>query len=340
MEFLAVGSLGTCHRPMSDGRRGHAMMKYDQLGFPIPTEFGLPTDDGNDQGPGRPGGRRRTAGPGKRLFLLAVFLTLLVPAVIVPVMMPAIREAVVQWSLERAIMREGRGSLDAAIGDLSRAIRWAGGNDAAPPALSRLLCWRAMLRIENRDAGGGLADADQAASVAPTIVQPHRIRALAHVVLGDADSALTAAQAAVDIAGQNDPETLNHRAYIRALVGRDLEAALEDIDQALADNGAPSPELLDTRGYVLHLLGRQQEAVDDLNIAIDSAQNERRRLLLLAGHVDPGELAYRLRSANHGLAVMHHHRGLACRALGLVGQAEQDLAVAEKKGFDPTRGIF
>ena len=108
----------------------------------------------------------------------------------------------------------------------------------------------------------------------------------------------------------------------------------------VADNGAPSPELLDTRGYVLHLLGRQQEAVDDLNIAIDSAQNERRRLLLLAGHVDPGELAYRLRSANHGLAVMHHHRGLACRALGLVGQAEQDLAVAEKKGFDPTRGIF
>ena len=162
------------------------MMKYDQLGFPIPTDFGPLTDDGNDQGPGRPGGRRRTAGPGKRLFLLAVFLTLLVPAVIVPVMMPAIREAVVQWSLERAIMREGRGSLDAAIGDLSRAIRWAGGNDAAPPALSRLLCWRAMLRIENRDAGGGLADADQAAAVAPTTVQPHRIRALAHVVLGDA----------------------------------------------------------------------------------------------------------------------------------------------------------
>jgi hypothetical protein len=37
---------------------------------------------------------------------------------------------------------------------------------------------------------------------------------------------------------------------------------------------------------------------------------------------------------------MLHHRGLACRALGLEGQAEQDLAAAEKKGFDPSRGIL
>ena len=52
------------------------------------------------------------------------------------------------------------------------------------------------------------------------------------------------------------------------------------------------------------------------------------------------EAAKGMADAQYNLAVMHHHRGLACRALGLVGQAEQDLAVAEKKGFDPTRGIF
>jgi tetratricopeptide (TPR) repeat protein len=159
-------------------------------------------------------------------------------------------------------------------------------------------------------------------------------------VLGQADAALAAAQEAVDLAGPDDPDALNHRAYFRALVGRDLDAALTDIDRALAGGGGPSPEFLDTRGFILHLLGRQQEAIDDLNVAIDSAQDERRRLLMLAGHVEPDELAYRLRSADHSLAVMHHHRGLACRALGLTGQAEQDFAIAEKKGFDPSRGIL
>jgi tetratricopeptide (TPR) repeat protein len=317
-------------------------MQYDSLGFPIPPEFDpLPDDhDGSGGLPRPPRGRRRSAGPGKRLFLAAVFLGMIGPAVIGPAMMPAIREAVVQWSLERAIAREGRGSLAAAIGDLSRAINWAGPPEAAALARSRLLCWRAMLRIENRDATGGLADAELAAAAAPTAVQPHRVRALALVVIGDAEAALTAAQAAVDLAGPDDPEALNHRAYIRALLGRDLEAALGDIQRALAEAGGESPEFLDTRGYILHLLGRQQEAIDDLNLAIDSAQNDRRRLLMLAGHVDPGELAYRVRSADHALAVMHHHRSLACRGLGLVGQAEQDLAVAERKGFDPSRGIF
>ena len=246
-----------------------------------------------------------------------------------------------QWSLERAIHREGRGAIGGAIADVSRAISWGGaGIDGDPERKSRLLCWRAMLEIENRDLDAAIADADLAASIAPTSVQPHRIRALAAVIRGDADAALAAAQLAVDLSGPSDPEALNHRAYIRALVNRDLGAALEDIEAALEGSGASSPEFLDTRGYILHLLGRQQEAIDDLNLAIDGAQGERRRLLLLSGHVDPGELAYRLRSADHGLAVMHHHRGLACQALGLRGQADQDFAVAANKGFDPTRGIF
>jgi tetratricopeptide (TPR) repeat protein len=197
-----------------------------------------------------------------------------------------------------------------------------------------------MLRIENRNASAGLEDATLAASIAPTAVQPQRVLALAHVIRGDADAALAAAETAVQLAGPDNPEARNHRAYIRALVGRDLEAALDDIEAALEGSGEGSPEFLDTRGFVLHLLGRQQEALADLNAAIDATQEQRRRLLMLSGHISDGELAYRLRTTDHGLAVMHHHRGLACHALGLRGQAEQDLEVAKKKGFDPARGIF
>jgi tetratricopeptide (TPR) repeat protein len=315
-------------------------MRYDSLGFPIPTEFDR-IDDGRDAPtlPTRDRGRRPTAGPLKRLFVGLALLGVVGTAVVGPAVLPTVREVVVRWSLERAIASEGQGDYGAAVADLSRAIDWAGSVDDVPLAKSRLLCWRAMLRIKNRDASGGLDDASMAVSYEPTGMQPWQVRALALFVLGNTDGSLEAAQTAVDLVGDDDAEALNHRAYMRALAGRDLEAALDDIERALATSG-PSPEFLDTRGYILHLLGRHHQAIDDLNVAIDTAQNDRRRLLTLAGHVDPQELAYRLLHADHSLAVMHHHRGLACRAAGLTGQADQDFAVAERKGFDPSRGIL
>lgn len=319
-------------------------MNYDRLGFPIPPEFDRPADEtAAGQGPAAASPRRGRgqAGPAKRIILVAVLLGLIIPALVAPAVMPAVRLGVMQWSLERAILREGRGALGAAIDDTSRAIAWGGPLlESDPSEKSRLLCWRAMLRIENRDPATALEDAMLAASIAPTAVQPQRVMALTHVIRGEADAALAAAEMAVELAGPGNPEALNHRAYIRALVGRELEEALADIEAALEGSGESSPEFLDTRGFVFHLLGRQQEALADLNAAIDATQEQRRRLLLLSGHVSDGDLAYRLRTADHALAVMHHHRGLACQALGLQRQAEQDLEIAAKKGFDPARGIF
>jgi len=315
-------------------------MRYDSLGFPIPTEFDRIDDDrGTPALPKRIRDGRSTAGPLKRLFVGLVLLGVVGSAIVGPAVIPTIREVVVRWSLERAIASEGQGAYGAAVADLDRAIDWAGATGDIPLAKSRLLCWRAMLRIKNRDAAGALEDATLAASFEPNGMEPWQVRALALFVLGNKDGSLNAAQTAVDLVGDDDPEALNHRAYMRALAGRDLEAALDDIERALAASG-PSPEFLDTRGYILHLLGRHHQAIDDLNGAIDTAEDDRRRLLTLAGHVDPAELAYRLLHADHSLAVMHHHRGLACRAAGLTGQADQDLAVAERKGFDPSRGIL
>lgn len=321
-------------------------MKYDRLGFPIPPEFTPPDERPASQMPLRrvtaggdaePAASRRTAGRGKRLFLLGLLAAVIVPGVLAPGVMPAIRDAVVQWSLEQAIAHEGRGELRSAVRDISRAIGWAG-NDTE--RRSRLLCWRAMLRIENRDPRGAAADADAAMAIAPTLTQPRRVSALAHVILNEPDAALADAQTAVELAGPGNPEALNHRAYIRALVGRDLDAALIDVDSALAEDDSGPAEFLDTKGFVLHLLGRHHEAVDLLNVAIDLAQKERRELVALTDHVDPDELAYRLRSLDHGLAVMLHHRGMACQAMGLAGQARQDFETAERKGYAPERGIF
>ncbi len=319
-----------------------AATQYDRLGFPIPAEFDpLPVEPTFNRAAASRGSRngQRPSSP-KRMLLAAVAGLVIAPLVLFPAVMPAVREAVVEWSLRRAIAHEGRGYLGWAVKDVSRAIDWIDPSDAGREQRSRLLCWRAMLQIEDHRARQGLSDADRAAGTAPTAVQPQRVRALALSVLGDFDGALEAAQMAVGLAGEGDPEALNHRAYMRALANRDLEAALDDINRALEGSGEGSPEFLDTRGYVLHLLGRQQEALDDLNIAVGAAQDDRRRLLLLAGHVDEDEFAYRLRATDHGLAVMLHHRGLACQALGLAAQAEQDFATAKNKGFDPSAGVW
>ena len=340
-------------------------MRYDRHGFPIPAEFEQPAaardavDFGrvDSRSAAQPrserfqddvGGRDATASAGrqrpgawKRWLLLAVILGGVVPAIVIPQALPIVREVVVQWSLERAAECEARSDIAGAVADVSRALRWLG-DDAD------LLCMRAMLRLEERDAAGCLEDAKRASAMAPTAVQPWRVRALVNVVLDDVDAALAAADMVVNLSSPGDPDALNHRAYIRGLVGRDLPAALADIDRALAgrEGGGrnatedASPEMLDTRGFLLHLLGRHREAVDQMNPAITAMQQNRRKLGLLAGRVDPVQLACRLRGLDHGMAVMLHHRALACRAVGLEEQAKQDFELAGRKGFDPTRGIF
>jgi tetratricopeptide (TPR) repeat protein len=321
-------------------------MRYDRDGFPIPPEFDLPAPDrwtgarsaATDQAAaGSPGPPRRAAGAGKRRLIVLVALAFVLPALLLPVALPVVREGVVQWSLERALDREARGNPRAAIADVGRAIRWADDDRLH----GRLLCWRAQLRIESGDARGAVADATRASKLAPTTALPYRVRALAHAVLQDPEAALVDAEAAVSVSNAADPEALNHRAYIRALVGRELPEALGDIEVAIGDAGAAaSPEFLDTRGFILHLLGRHAEAVDDLNRAIGQMQMRRRQATLATGQADPVELARELRSLDQALAVMHQHRGLACKSLGLVEQARQDLEIAERKGYDPTRGIF
>jgi tetratricopeptide (TPR) repeat protein len=177
-------------------------------------------------------------------------------------------------------------------------------------------------------------------ALAPTAVAAWRLRALVHVVLEDADAAVADAEMVAKLSSPGDPDALNHRAYIRAVLGRELSEALADIDRALEGDGSPPAEMLDTRGFILHLLGRHREAVDLLTEAITGMQQQRRKLGLLSGRADPDALACRLRAIEQGLAVMLHHRGQACRAIGLDEQAEQDFREAERKGFDPTRGIF
>jgi tetratricopeptide (TPR) repeat protein len=318
-------------------------MRYDRDGFPIPPTFDPPSTRGGAGRPdlepmagggvsGGPAGRRFRVW--KRLLVLGFALVVLVPGFLGPLLGPVIRDAVVGWSLDHAAACEARDDVTAAARAIGWALRWHGEHP-------ELLCMRAMMRLESRDPQGAVDDADRAIHLAPLAPQPLRVRSLARVVLGMPDLALADANAVVEQAGGGDATALNHRAYIRGLLGLELEAALADVESAIASQGGEaSPEVLDTRGFILHLLGRHPEAVDQMNEAIEKMEQQRRRLALLAGRVEEVELACRLRALDHAVAVMLHHRGSACRAMGLEQQAQQDLQTAERKGFDPTRGIF
>ncbi|MEI6240756.1 MAG: hypothetical protein WCR51_10225 [Planctomycetia bacterium] len=306
-------------------------MRYDRDGFPIPPDFERPHAS-TERDP--PASGRTVSWPGwKRLVLLGLVAGVLLPAIVLPEAAPFVRRLVVGWSLERAAACEARDDVRGAVAEVGRALRWHGVD-------AELLCLRATLRLEDRDAPGALDDAQAAAAAAPLSPQPLRVRALVHVVLGDADAALADAARVVSLAVPGDAEALNFRAYVRALVGREVPEALADIDAAIVAVGEAPPELLDTRGYVLFLAGRTQEAIDQLNLAIDGMQHQRRQLTLLAGRMDRDELARRVRTFDHGLAVMLHHRALACEKAGLAEQAKQDSELAKKKGFDPSRGIM
>lgn len=329
-------------------------MELDRDGFPIPPRFEPVPDDPDAFGPRSGRGVDRAAGDSfeslrsgtrplalprtgvgrvKRRVVLGALVALFVGAVAVPVLWPAVQEAVIDWSLAGVDDAQARGDAAAALGHADRALDW-GGED------HRLLCLRGQLRMENGDAEGARVDVDRACTLAPTAPQPLRLRALVNTILDRPDEALADAQAVVDLSTPGDPESLNLRAYTRALLRRELPEALADIEQALARGGEESPEHLDTRGFILHLLGRDAEAIDDLNRAIDGMQASRKRLESFRGRVDGKELDRRLRSVDQSLAVMYHHRGEACAAAGFARQAEQDLEIATRKGYDPARGIF
>lgn len=322
-------------------------MDYDRHGFPIPPTFEPPPHDAVDFGAAAPGRDRskgfsdrppaspvgRRAGRGKRIALVLLALGVLVPAVVVPVLLPAIREIAVEASVEEALRLDALGDVKGALVHLDRAVSFAVDDP-------RLFCLRGQVRLSDGDAPGAFADVDAAVRLSPTDPEPLRLRATVSTVLDRADEALADAEAVVDLVGPGNAEALNLRAYTRALVRRDLPEALVDIEQALSGAGVEMPEHLDTRGYILHLLGRHSEAIDDLNRAIDGMQELRRQMSLRVGRGDATVVSQRLRLVDQGLAVMHQHRAEACRAAGFAAQAEQDFEIARRKGYDPTKGVF
>jgi tetratricopeptide (TPR) repeat protein len=227
-------------------------------------------------------------------------------------------------------------------GDLEGTLRWV---DWAVPCLHdipEIYSERAELRLQAKDLAGSLADFNTYLERAPADVNGYIRRSVVHQRLNDHRAAIEDLNLAVRLAPKN-PQTLNARAYGRALAKVELHEALHDINEAMALIGKRrEPAYLDTRGYIRFLLDDYKPALEDLNEAIEVCAHERQKSLEQLDRHDVPEriMLSRAKHWDEYLSVMYHHRGQVHEKLGHAEEAAADLKHGDQLGYNPAEGVY
>lgn len=124
---------------------------------------------------------------------------------------------------------------------------------------------RSRLYIRTRDFPRALRDAESAIKLDAKDAVAHDLRALSLAEMGRTAESRADAAAAATLAGDN-PFTNNTRCWLRALLNRDLTAALAACDAAIAK--APNGARYDSRAFVHFRLGDMANAMADYNAAL------------------------------------------------------------------------
>jgi len=233
-----------------------------------------------------------------------------------------------------AVERLERDDRDGALEAINKALDWL-------PDSPQLLLQRADILTEQQKLQEALADVNRALEAAPQYSRALSQRATLYYRLDRHDEAIADLDRTVELWPEGEQTPLNLRAYLFALMNVRLEDALADIDRAIELARQPGAELLDTRGYLLLKLGRPNEALDDLNNAIDQAEQDvqSNRKSKQFKQLPEAVRKRRNRLYDEMLAVLYHHRGEAYEALEEPEKAESDLARADELGYDPSRGV-
>lgn len=200
-----------------------------------------------------------------------------------------------KYFIQRALARLRAGKTAPATADLDQALK------LEPNSLDALAL-RAELRLSQKDKVGAAADLDAIARLAPSHAD---IRLQIAQIYERADM-LDAALGQYDIWIQTHDEdgrmsiALNSRCWIKALQGRDLDAALGDCNRA-ARLSPKTANVLDSRGLVRLRRGEFEKAVSDYDAALAIRPN----------------IAWSL-----------YGRGLAKLGLGAKAEGEADIAAA------------
>lgn len=302
----------------------------DKHGFPIPRKLS------DDTPPKAPRARRPLPS-----WVRAVAGMLLVGGIAVLAALPAWRRGggagLTQLRLQQAHLKFENG-------DLPGALRLADKAHQASPDDPGVALFRGLFRMENGDLAGSLHDLNRAAQLAPRgwrlYPRIYSIRSRVYQRLGRHREAIADATENLALAAELDPEPYNERAYVRAVAGVELEAALDDVQRAIDLEFRPNAAYLDTRGYIYHRLGKQQEALVDLDQALTLAEAEGPWGLMPRGFRRADANDAELRRHEEQLSVLYHHRGLVHQALGHEELSQRDLERSKELGYDPDKGVF
>ena len=321
--------------------------RLDKHGFPIPPDF-------DAAGVDRPGGRAdgdrfgndRIGSDGEgsgssgrwllRLLKLGVFCAVLTAVWFQLELNVKFRNLAGRYYAQQAVERLRAKDLDGALHKADQALSWS-------PSSVPLLLLRAKLLHVKSDHVAALSDIERAVEIKPNDEEAQRIRSALLYRLHRHPEAAAAATEMLERRLGDVSESLNTRAYARALGGFELDEALTDIDRALAER-PDNASFLDTRAYVLFKLGRHQEALDDLEKAIALTEKERDAFERGAPPNLTDEAAEfraeRKTRYDENLAVMYFHRGEVQETLGNVAEAKKDRFIGLQHGYDPAAGVY
>lgn len=164
----------------------------------------------------------------------------------------------------RAANYRDRKEYDLALEHLDRA-------DKVQPGNWMVLYVRASVHLRRNETDLAAKDAASAGEAKPNDVYIQGLQVAIKALAGNTDDALSLADRIV--AQHPDSEAAyNERCYLRALLGRDLDKALDDCNMAMKLKPGTAA-LLDSRGFVYLKLGRYQESIADYSAAIRFADH-------------------------------------------------------------------
>lgn len=172
---------------------------------------------------------------------------------------PVLRRALAAY--QRGVAYAGRGDSVRAIADFDQAVR-------LQPGFAEAIERRAAAYAIRGDDARAIADYGEAIRLKPTLAGAYVGRAQAYFRVRDYDRAIQDATRALALK-PDDPAAYNDRCWIRAVSGRDLQAALSDCNEAVRLKPA-SAIALDSRGFVHLRLADYAAAIDDYDAALSA----------------------------------------------------------------------
>jgi len=281
--------------------------------------------------------------PARRRFGTGVAIAVCVLVALGPLVFLGLPPEIARWYVAAAMEHDLLDEPNAAEADLDKAIEWL-------PKDGDLHVRRADIRLRQKDFSGAMEDCEAALQwngqdFRPALLQ----RMLVHQRQGQHEKAIADSNLVVE-ASQNAferAESLNARAYARALGNLQISEGLEDIQSAFDDLGTEdNAAFLDTRGYLYYLAGDFDNALRDMERSVQMAEDERssfvmgREELKKQSLVDERVLDRQARLRNENLAVLYQHRGLVYEALDRLPDAKADFERADKYGYSPEDGIW